>query len=97
LPAAPSIGIDPRDRSDQACAMRKRSIAINGHRTSISLEPAFWAALERLARRDGRSLPSLIADIDRGRLKETPAPGLASALRLYALDRLATSGVGDEA
>ncbi|MBI1365627.1 MAG: aryl-sulfate sulfotransferase [Alphaproteobacteria bacterium] len=73
--------------------MRKRSIAIKGHRTSIALEPAFWEALERLAKRDGRSLPQLIAEIDRARLAETPPPGLASALRVYALKR---SGAGDE-
>ncbi len=77
--------------------MRKRSIAIDGHRTSISLEPAFWEALERIAGEDGRSLPSLIADVDRRRLQEAPPPGLASALRVYTLRRLAPSGVGDEA
>ncbi|MEX0645279.1 MAG: ribbon-helix-helix domain-containing protein [Parvularculaceae bacterium] len=77
--------------------MRKRSIAIEGHRTSISLEPSFWEALERIAKRERRSLPSLVAEIDRRRLRETPPPGLASALRVYALEWLANSGVGDEA
>jgi predicted DNA-binding ribbon-helix-helix protein len=76
--------------------MRKRSIAIKGHRTSISLEPAFWEALDRLAAHEGRSLPALVAEIDRRRLMEIPPPGLASALRVYALERLA-SGVRDEA
>jgi predicted DNA-binding ribbon-helix-helix protein len=76
--------------------MRKRSLAIEGHRTSISLEPAFWDALERLALADGKSLPSLIGEVDRRRLLETPPPGLASALRVYALERL-NSGAGDKA
>ncbi|HXI87868.1 MAG TPA: ribbon-helix-helix domain-containing protein [Parvularculaceae bacterium] len=73
--------------------MRKRSITIKGHRTSISLEPAFWEALGRLAKQDGRSLPDLVAEIDRRRLAETPPSGLASALRVYALNRL---GARDE-
>jgi len=76
--------------------MRKRSLAIEGHRTSISLEPAFWDALERLALADGKSLPSLIGEVDRRRLLETPPPGLASALRVYALERR-DSGAGDKA
>jgi predicted DNA-binding ribbon-helix-helix protein len=67
--------------------MRKRSIAIAGHRTSIALEPEFWTALDSIARADGRSLPSLIAEIDKARAGATPAPGLASALRVYALGR----------
>ena len=75
--------------------MRKRSLSLNGHRTSIALEPEFWTALERFAKADARSLPSLISEIDRARLDPTPprnapqnAPqGLASALRVYVLTR----------
>jgi predicted DNA-binding ribbon-helix-helix protein len=77
--------------------MRKRSIAIKGHRTSISLEPAFWEVLDGLARADGRPLADLIAEVDRRRLGESPPPGLASALRVYALERVKASSVGDEA
>ncbi len=68
--------------------MRKRSITLKGHRTSIALEDAFWTALEAAANEDGRSLAALIAEVDRARLKETPPPGLASALRVYVLQRL---------
>ena len=75
--------------------MRKRSIAIKGHRTSIALEEAFWNVLESAARAEGRSLADLVAEIDRKRLGETPQPGLASALRVYALTRALT--VGDKA
>ena len=68
--------------------MRKRSITLKGHRTSISLEEEFWTVLEGFAIADGRSLPKLVYEIDRSRMKETPPPGLASALRVYALNRL---------
>ena len=72
--------------------MRKRSITLKGHRTSVSLEDEFWAALERFAAEDARSLPKLIYEIDRERMKQTPPPGLASALRVYVLRRMSGSG-----
>ncbi|MBL4619798.1 MAG: ribbon-helix-helix domain-containing protein [Alphaproteobacteria bacterium] len=71
--------------------MRKRSISLKGHRTSIALEDAFWSALEEFATSDECSLPQLIYEIDRTRIKETPPPGLASALRVYVLRRLTAS------
>ena len=71
--------------------MRKRSITLKGHRTSISLESEFWDALEVLAASDNRTLPALINQIDRARLKQTPAPGLASAIRVFVLTRLQSS------
>jgi predicted DNA-binding ribbon-helix-helix protein len=64
--------------------LEKRSFSLSGHRTSIALEPEFWAALEALARAQSRSLSTLIGGIDSTR---TPAQPLASALRVYALDR----------
>ncbi len=72
--------------------MRKRSITIKGHRTSVALEPAFWTALEGAAEEAGRSLADLVAEIDRERLAETPQPGLASALRVFVLTRLVGAG-----
>ena len=78
------------DADDAAASLRsppgmvqKRSIAIAGHRTSVSLEAAFWSALKRLAERDGISLAALVARIDAGR----GAANLSSALRVYALQR----------
>lgn len=68
--------------------MRKRSINIKGHRTSIALEAEFWAALDTAAAIRGQSLPQLIADIDRQRLAKSPPPGLASALRVFALEAI---------
>ena len=61
--------------------MQKRSLTIAGHRTSIALEPEFWAGLERLAARRGLRLTALIEEIDRGR----DGPNLSSALRVAVL------------
>jgi predicted DNA-binding ribbon-helix-helix protein len=64
-------------------AVKKRSVTIAGHRTSLSLEEAFWHRLKSEARREGLSLNDLIARIDRDR------PGnLSSAVRVYVLRRL---------
>ncbi len=62
--------------------LEKRSLSLSGHRTSIALEPAFWAALQTLADAQGQTLTQLITAVDAAR-----APGelLASALRVYAL------------
>lgn len=59
----------------------KRSVSIAGHRTSIALEPEFWAVLERMAAARGLSLPGLVVEIDAGRTGP-----LASALRVAALE-----------
>jgi predicted DNA-binding ribbon-helix-helix protein len=63
--------------------LRKRSFTLAGHRTSVALEPAFWAALDRAAARRGLSLAALVAQLDAGRAD--PALPLASALRVFAL------------
>ncbi len=61
--------------------MRKRSLTIAGHRTSIALEPEFWDGLEALAARRGVRLTILIETIDRDR----QGPNLSSALRVAVL------------
>jgi len=66
-------------------AVRKRSIAIRGHRTSYSLEQAFQNQIERIAAERGMTLAALIAEIDETRARQT---NLSSALRLYVLERL---------
>jgi predicted DNA-binding ribbon-helix-helix protein len=65
----------------------KRSILIQGHQTSISLEPAFWGELERAAATDGLSLNALVARIDAERLGAARPPNLTSALRQFLLAR----------
>jgi len=62
--------------------LEKRSFTLSGHRTSIALEPEFWAALEHLAAPRGMSLLALIGEIDGTRM---PEQKLASALRVFAL------------
>ena len=69
--------------------MIKHSMTINGHRTSLSLEPAFWQALRSEAMRQGISTPALVAKIDIARTQDARAnaqtSGLASAIRVYLL------------
>jgi len=62
-------------------SLKKRSILLSGHATSMALEPEFWAVLDQMAAARGVSLAGLIAQIDEGR-GERP---LASACRVAAL------------
>ena len=66
---------------------QKRSVTIAGHETSISLEPMFWAALERSALEAGKPINALIADIDLARLEARPIPNLTSAIRQWLFER----------
>lgn len=67
-------------------ALKKRSMRIAGHRTSLALEPEFWAGLERIARARSQTLPVLIASIDEARGKDSPDASLASAVRVFVLE-----------
>ncbi len=62
----------------------KHSLVIAGHRTSISLEDAFWSELKTYAAERGLSLAALVAEIDGTR---GPA-NLSSAIRVAILERL---------
>jgi predicted DNA-binding ribbon-helix-helix protein len=62
--------------------LEKRSVSLAGHRTSVALEPPFWAALEAAAERRG------LADA----VRADPAIPLASALRLFALAEVQRRG-----
>ena len=63
----------------------KRSLTLRGHRTSVSLEDAFWTAFRRIAAREGRAINDLAAEIDAARGTEA---GLASAIRVFVLEDL---------
>ncbi|MEM8688907.1 MAG: ribbon-helix-helix domain-containing protein [Pseudomonadota bacterium] len=62
----------------------KRSVTVAGHRTSLSMEPEFWSALQEIAAEDGRSLADLITQIDKAR----DGRNLSSAARVFVLNRL---------
>ncbi len=62
--------------------MRKRSISIQGHQTSISLEDEFWDELSAIARSRQISLNALVTEVDRAR---NGGGNLSSTLRVYVL------------
>ena len=64
--------------------MKKRSIKIAGHSTSISLEEPFWIILKQLAEEGKLSLNALVESVD----KKREDANLSSALRLYVLEEL---------
>lgn len=64
----------------------KRSIVISGHKTSVSLEDAFWAGLKEIAISHKITLSNLVADIDSRRDRGN----LSSAIRLFVLRELRT-------
>jgi predicted DNA-binding ribbon-helix-helix protein len=66
----------------------KRSLSIAGHRTSVSLEPEFWAALNAAAHKNKQSVAALVAAIDQNR----GARNLSSAIRVWLLNRASVQG-----
>ncbi len=64
--------------------MKKHSVNIHGHQTSITLEDEFWHALKNAAQEQDKSINKLIAEIDDTRGKNN----LSSAIRLYILREL---------
>ena len=68
--------------------IKRYSVTLHGHRTSVSLEPEFWALLNQVAEQNGLSLAALIQSIDEERLNTDMPSGLSSALRIYLLQHL---------
>ena len=62
-------------------AVVKRSVIIGGHKTSISLEEAFWSGLKEIAQAQGASLAQTLTEIDTTRQQNN----LSSAIRLFVL------------
>ncbi|MGN7869321.1 ribbon-helix-helix domain-containing protein [Paracoccus sp. 22332] len=69
----------------------KRSVTIDGHRTSVSLEDAFWRGMAEAARARGLTRAQLIGQIDHAR---PPEVGLATALRLFVMAELRPATAG---
>lgn len=65
--------------------VRRRSVTLQGHRTSISLEDAFWTRLKTIAAKRGLSMNALVAEADAARAPDSPG-NLSSALRLLVLE-----------
>jgi predicted DNA-binding ribbon-helix-helix protein len=77
-----------RNASQEGTLMKspivKRSIVIDGHKTSVSLENAFWQGLKEIAHGQRTTLSTMVAQIDKSRQQSN----LSSAIRLFVLDRL---------
>lgn len=70
-----------------AQARNKRSLTIARHRTSVTLEDAFWDALGAMARADGKSVAALVGEVDKKRSGKPGSQGsLSAAIRVYVLD-----------
>ena len=67
--------------SNDSPRILKRSIAVAGHRTSVSLEAAFWEALREIAGARGVSVQRLVGEVDASRGSQN----LSSALRVFVL------------
>jgi predicted DNA-binding ribbon-helix-helix protein len=67
-------------------AISKRTITIDGHKTSVTLEDEFWMGLREIARRKNATLRSLIAQIDDARIRNN----LSSAIRVFVLNHFRT-------
>jgi predicted DNA-binding ribbon-helix-helix protein len=65
-------------------AVIKRSIVISGHKTSVSLEDAFWQGLREIVRVQGATISSVVGEIDRSRQHDN----LSSAIRVFVFERL---------
>jgi predicted DNA-binding ribbon-helix-helix protein len=61
---------------------KKYSLTIQGHATSLTLEPVFWQALNEAAASEGKSLAAVVADIDEAR-----TTNLSSAVRVWLFER----------
>ena len=64
--------------------MKKRSVSIAGHRTSIALEDEFWILVQKISVEMDLSIPKLLELIE----NQKKSNNLASAIRLYVLDYL---------
>ena len=71
-----------QQKHEQKSKVLKRSVVINGHKTSISLEEDFWTALGAIAATQNASISEVVTVIDRDRKHDN----LSSAIRLYVLD-----------
>ena len=65
---------------------------IAGHATSVSLEPIFWEALKRAAEDEALPISALVAQIDALRIADPDPVNLASAIRVWLMERAIAAG-----
>jgi predicted DNA-binding ribbon-helix-helix protein len=70
----------------------KRSVMIDGHKTSISLEDAFWSSLKAIAQAEGSTVAQTVTTIDETRKQSN----LSSAVRLFVLDHVRNGQMGKQ-
>jgi predicted DNA-binding ribbon-helix-helix protein len=70
--------------------MKKRSIVIDGRKTSISLEDSFWSSLQNIARERATTIPKLISALDATRNENN----LSSAIRVFVLNHYRNNVAG---
>jgi predicted DNA-binding ribbon-helix-helix protein len=75
----------PPPRTRPPGSVPKRGFRLDGYRTSVTLEGAFWTALKEIAAAQGTTIGRLIATIDHER-RERQHINLSSAIRLFVLD-----------
>ncbi len=68
--------------------LKKKSVLLAGHATSIALEPEFWAVLDEVAESRALPLAALVREIDTARAALNPDQPLSSACRVFALKRV---------
>ena len=68
--------------------MKKISVSLSGHQTSISLEPEFISELQHIAKTQNKSIASIISELDKTR---TPNQNLSSAIRVWILKNIKKS------
>jgi predicted DNA-binding ribbon-helix-helix protein len=68
----------------------KRSIVVGGHKTSVSLEEAFWSSMKEISRQRSMTLSEVVGEIDGNRHQGN----LSSAIRLFVLDHFRSRAVG---
>ncbi len=69
----------------------KRSIMLDGHKTSVSLEDAFWTVLKEIARERKETLSRLVTTID----SERQYPNLSSSIRVFVLAQYRSQSASD--
>ncbi len=72
----------PRSQPPMDTRVRKRSVVIGGHKTSVSLEEAFWSAIREITIERGMSMSAMIEQIDSAKQQSN----LSSAIRLFVLE-----------